>query len=115
MRQTKHDWTEPRTYTNPEGKPIRITIYDRDDGREVCSINLSKYDDADTIADFTAEFALIAGVPGLAVALGNLADEAREVQRNITDQDTGNFYQFARCIEIARAALAAAGVAGGRS
>jgi len=92
---TAKNWTEPRVYTNPDGQPVRVTIYDKDDARELASVGISKHDDAVHVARVKSEFALIAAAPELAAALRDL------LGKYTFQEDDG---------EEARAALAKAGL-----
>ena len=99
----KHNWTEPRTYTDPDGRPYSISIYSHDDGREIARIGISKDDDAESIAQIKAEFALIAGAPGLGKA-------ARKMVKAWDEPTSESIRIMADAITALRDALADAGV-----
>jgi hypothetical protein len=102
----QHNWTEPRVYTNPDGKPVRVTIYDRDDAREVCTVNLSTHDDPEHVARVLAEFALIAQSPKFA----HIAESVVlwDMSKNIGKRKPSPLYPHV--VTDARSALAKVGV-----
>jgi hypothetical protein len=99
----KHNWTEPRVYTDPDGKPIRATIYDKTDAREVASVRLSRDDGPEHIAQVRAEFTLIAAAP-------TLAAEASTVLALLKTYPDGRNINWPKVAEALTAALKAAGI-----
>ena len=100
------NWTEPRVYTNPDGKPIRITVYDMDDGREVCSARLSTDDGPEHVERVKKEMVVIAQAGNLAHVVESVV--LWDMSKSIGKRKPSPLYPS--IVEDARATLIKAGI-----
>lgn len=94
-----------RAYTD-DGEVLKIVDVDSDNHDVIATI---AYTDDDNEDDRRASLArLFAAAPELLAACQELAEYAANAMEELTDQNTGWYYQLQRAVQVGRAAIAKA-------